>query len=489
MKKLSKITLICIALFLMFANTVYAWGAASTILKTGNTVNGVQVSTIDDSKIQQLNMDWSKCQIGVNEATYRIYQNNTNIDVTNRCSKVFKLGGEYYDIVFHYNYLDWASSNSRTEYHYDDGWCVGSSHHNSAKYLRIYEGSASKTPSIEWNSYLTGGSFVYGWKPDVHVDIDIYKTGTTTHISSNDIAFAVSDLDASNDGFAYQGNVSNIYVNKKYSNNILTGYSNGVYYFTDRNPVNGTYFDGIQYIEPQHGNYGDDLTLATNPGTVFIKGSSVANGHFTVISYFNNMSATHIELSGIVFIGSQVEVKYISDNTDDDLSEYNENFIGSIGDSVPYTDKASTIAALRQRGFVVVRDDFGSGKNFAEGKQTYEIHVEYRPQQAKTVFIDKIRDNEVLGERELMWGTPGENIVDTGYQNSGSVNTNWFLRRGYKLVSDGYDSSPKFDDINDNVQEIKVILEHTYTTVDKTTLTPDKCLNEECTTKQVDCLD
>ena len=455
---------------------IYAWGV------TGDTNIWSGYTKLDSKKIQNLTMNWNNCSVPKN--TQWTVAKNAQIDYTNTCSNVFELAGVKYDIVFHYKAIEWQN---RQIYHYEDGYVAGGSIPSTIKfkpYAYVPEGNLGYIPAIE---FLGNTSY---YSPDIIVDVDVYKHGTTQRISSNDIAFAINDLDHSNDGFFYVGNdITAEYTNTNYGGNILAKTANGRRYFTDKNPP--TKYDMCLDHDPWYttcyleaSSWDKENSFSENKGTVILKSTSISNGHFTIGSYFNNKGGTHIGFSGIIFIGSEVDIKYYSDNTSDDLSGYNATFIGSVDDDVPYTDKATTTAALRQRGFVVVRDDFGNGKKFKEGKQTYEIHVEYRPQQAKTVFIDKTNNNALIGERAILMGVPGENIVDSGYKTSGSINTQILLDRGYKLVSDEYTTNPKFDDVQGNIQEIKVILEHTYTTVDKDTYEPKKCLNRACTAEQ-----
>lgn len=450
---------------------IYAWGVATSVL---------QPNTLNKNRIQDVAMNWNNCSVATN--TQWTVAKNGQINYKNTCKNVFKVNEQAYDIVFHYKAIEWQN---RQIYHYEDGYVAGGSIPSTIRF-KPWTAGAETLPAIEFN-----GNTSY-YSPDVIVDIDIYKSGTTERISGiNNIAFAVSDLDHSNDGFFYEGStLTNVYTNERYEKHILTGKSGNRTYFTDLNPP--TKWDMCLDDDPWYttcyleaSNYGEsELSFNTNPNTVILQSDDISNGHFTIGSYMNNKGVTHIAFHGIIFVGSKVEIKYYSDNTSDNLSNYNTTFIGTPGDPVNYDSKAATLAELKSRGFVVVRDDYGNGKNFVEGTRTYEIHVEYRPQQAKTVFIDKTMNNEVLGERAIMHGTPDEAIVDNGYQNSGLVNTQYFLKRGYALVSDEYTTNPKFDDIMGNTQEIKVILEHTYTTVNKNTYDPNSCLNEECTAKQ-----
>lgn len=107
-------------------------------------------------------------------------------------------------------------------------------------------------------------------------------------------------------------------------------------------------------------------------------------------------------------------------------------------------------------------------------------------QKAIIKFIDKTNSNEVLEEKNVE-GT--KNSLISSVYTTKTVDIKYWTDRGYSLASDGFSSSPKFDTISDNVQEVLIVLEHTYTTVDKSTHNPDECLNSACTVKQTNCVE
>lgn len=78
-----------------------------------------------------------------------------------------------------------------------------------------------------------------------------------------------------------------------------------------------------------------------------------------------------------------------------------------------------------------------------------------------------------------MKGKQGANI---SYNPTNRIN--YYTDRGYRLVTNPFTTTQKFDSNSSVDQVFDIILEHTYTTVNKTTYEPDKCLNNACTTKQ-----
>ena len=106
-------------------------------------------------------------------------------------------------------------------------------------------------------------------------------------------------------------------------------------------------------------------------------------------------------------------------------------------------------------------------------------------QLAQLRFLDKDRDNELMSERPIVRGYSGDLIVDTDYLNDDELSVKYFKTLGYELSSDPIATDkPKYDDTYDNTQIIDIILEHTYTEVNKETYEKDKCLNDACSVKQ-----
>lgn len=98
-------------------------------------------------------------------------------------------------------------------------------------------------------------------------------------------------------------------------------------------------------------------------------------------------------------------------------------------------------------------------------------------------FIDKTRDNELL-ETKNVEGPHDDSIVSVYTTKSHDIE--YYTDRGYKLVRDGLTSDLKFK--AGETTTVQIVLEHTYTTVDKKTYEKDKCLNNACTAKQLECL-
>ena len=105
------------------------------------------------------------------------------------------------------------------------------------------------------------------------------------------------------------------------------------------------------------------------------------------------------------------------------------------------------------------------------------IYKQY--QYAKVQYIDKTSNNEVLEESSTMKGKQGANI---SYNPNDRIQ--YYIDRGYALVENPFTTTQKFDSDSSKEQVFKIILEHTYTQVDKDTYEPDKCLNNACTTTQ-----
>ena len=108
------------------------------------------------------------------------------------------------------------------------------------------------------------------------------------------------------------------------------------------------------------------------------------------------------------------------------------------------------------------------------------VNIIYKQYQyAKVVYLDETTNNELLEESALMKGKQNANI-----DYSAANRISWYEDLGYELVSNEIATTQKFDTNSNTNQTFKVILKHTYTTVNKDTYEKGKCLNNACTAVQ-----
>ena len=476
-------------------------------------INAISATTLKGNKIQTFidkedwkypeitsNMirDWPRDTSAPNAASYKGATNVPFVmyspgqpNIKLKYAELMNVNNIKYDLIFTYYKIDWTSADSTDAKHVIDIFAPGvidfdenHDYNSSDPAMRDFSthkvgGGAGWIPGVDYNptpwdydAYPHAATCA----PWVYVEIEIKNSETGEYANIPELAFYVTDLDKKSDGFQYTGSqLTKLYQNEKGFEVDKTEKKNtdGTYTYTFYGKKDATY----NSTDPR-----------INLGTVILQSDDISSGHFYVNSAKKsiNNKRGHIEFGGIMFVGTGASVKYISDNTDDDLSEYDADFLGTTGQPIDYSSKAATIAELESKGFVVVRDDFGEGKNFTDNHQTYEIHVKKAEQQAKTVFLDVDADSTIIAERPVIFGFSGDEIVDEGYLTDDELSLKYFADRGYELALNGdeYVSlKPKFDDIIDNVQEIQVRLKHTYTTVNKDTYEPDKCLNNACSAK------
>ena len=74
-------------------------------MKTTTAISGSSIvpEKISDTKLKKLVMNWNNCSISQREYSFTT---NQQPDITNRCSNVFKIGDQTYDMVFHYRAID-----------------------------------------------------------------------------------------------------------------------------------------------------------------------------------------------------------------------------------------------------------------------------------------------------------------------------------------------------------------------------------------------
>ena len=99
--------------------------------------------------------------------------------------------------------------------------------------------------------------------------------------------------------------------------------------------------------------------------------------------------------------------------------------------------------------------------------------------EAQIRYIDKSDNNAVLDVKGTFFGKIGDDVLSKYTTKIDDLNN--YLDSGYRLVSDDTFPSPKFT--NDS-KVYDIILEHTYTKVNKDTYEEGKCLNRNCTVKQ-----
>ena len=99
--------------------------------------------------------------------------------------------------------------------------------------------------------------------------------------------------------------------------------------------------------------------------------------------------------------------------------------------------------------------------------------------EAQIRYIDKSDNNAVLDVKGTFFGKIGDDVLSKYTTKIDDLNN--YLDSGYRLVSDDTFPSPKFT--NDS-KVYDIILEHTYTKVNKDTYEEGECLNRNCTVKQ-----
>lgn len=475
-------------------------------------VDAISAEILQNNQIQTFisEKDWKYPEITSNmirdwprTATYARYQGATNVpfviystgqpDITLKYAEIMNVNNVKYDLIFHYYAVEWKNADNSEAKHvlpifsganleFNETHDINSTDPAMRDFSTHPVGTGyGWIPGVDYNptpwSYDTY-SHAANCAPRVFVEIEIKNSETGEYANIPELAFYVTDLDHTTDAFEYTGSP----LTKLYRNS--NGYNIRK---SEKDNKDGTWTYRFYGSTDTSQNSTDPRV---NKATVILQSEDISSGHFYVNSSNStneNNNRGHIEFGGIMFVGTGASVKYISDNTDDDLSEYDADFLGTTGEPIDYSSKAATIAELESRGFVVVRDDFGDGKNFTAEHQTYEIHVKKAEEQAKTVFIDVDDNNKVLAERPSIFGFPGDAIEDEGYLTDDELSLKYFADRGYELTSNGDDYvslEPKFDDIANNIQEIQIRLRHTYTTVDKSTYELEKCLNTACSAKQ-----
>ena len=299
------------------------------------------------------------------------------------------------------------------------------------------------------------------YSPNVTVDIDIYKSGTNTHPSGlKEVAFAISDLDESNDGFYYTGNdMLHVYVNKNYSNTILAGYNGGNYYFTDLNPVKLESGEDVYVYAAAHSNYSDG-TILTNPGTVILQSTGMQNGHITLTSYMNNMGASHLELSGLVFIGGAAQIIYRDvTNPSSPVTLYTTTVIGDVGETINY-DPTSKINEYAQRNYVVVANPFPTSEKYTEAEKTFYVDLRIAPKSKALVIYKDITDNVELERTNVMEGEVNTTI---NYNPQSKITS--YENIGYELVSNPFTSTQKYPATEGETKTITITFKHATPTI------------------------
>ena len=148
-----------------------------------------------------------------------------------------------------------------------------------------------------------------------------------------------------------------------------------------------------------------------------------------------------------------------------------------------YTNYSNDLNSYLSNGYSKVSSELDSNPSFTNGTsiqkpRVYVVKLQ-RVGWAKVEFIDKTNNNEILEEKAGIQGIH-DSLVSSAYTTK-TQDIEYWTDRGYKLVSDGFDTNPKFT--SGQTITIKIVLEHTYTPVDKRTFDPDKCLNIACTIK------
>lgn len=267
--------------------------------------------------------------------------------------RALKINGEDYDITFHYDNATWG----------DDAYVVTfpmnfkTSNYGGGDYTLFP--SRGLVPAIEYNTYNSIGFCTSGSNhAEIHVTIDITNSETGAHPNIQELAFAVADLDKAQEGFSYDGAGTL----RAYTNNYYDG---GI---TQR----GSLFKSSFKTDAGDGN------PQVNKRTVILQSEGISQGHFGITSQYDGDDGIHhLELGGIIFVGSSAEVKYFCDNGDHDLSSYDSGrYVGSEGTKIPY-DSTATLQELYAAGYELVSDGYNNNKNFTGSHAVYEIHLKH----------------------------------------------------------------------------------------------------------------
>lgn len=235
---------------------------------------------------------------------------------------------------------------------------------------------------------------------------------------------------------------------------------------------------GKAFTKITDNGYNTDLTTYLNQGYTLVTDGFASN------PTFGNDPQNKPKFVDIILENKgTAKVQYIDKSNNNTVLSEKGPFEGTTQETIldKYVDKATDLSSYTSNGYRVVTDELSNDPKFIAGQEKiYKIVLE-QIGWAKVEIIDKDQNNIVLEENGLFEGTIDEK-VKAKYSEYNS-DLQYYIDRGYKVVSDEIDEvNPSFK--HNETKTYKIILQHTYTTVDKNTYEAGKCLNTACVTVQ-----